>query len=177
MEFIICVQSCARFSRERRIAGGGAQANDAAGPKKTCVNRDGLAFKGVGLWTRLPAVLERYGKPLRVEPMPSVNKNRVYATYYYKDVKLLIFNSIVWQMTALTDAIATQSGIRLFTEYEAVERMLAVNLKGINPKGTQTGLYRAPICPPDPPEVEEYVVLRFDQNNRLIEFSVEGVFP
>ena len=154
-----------------------AQTNDAAGPKKACVNRDGLSFEGVGLWTRLPAVLERYGKPLRVEPMPSVNKNRVYATYYYKDVKLLIFNSIVWQMTALTDAIATQSGIRLFTEYEAVERMLAVNLKGINPKGTQTGLYRAPICPPDPPEVEEYVVLRFDQNNRLIEFSVEGVFP
>ena len=154
-----------------------AQTNDTAGPKKACVNRDALSFEGVGLWTRLPAVLERYGKPLRVEPMPSVNKNRVYATYYYKDVKLLIFNSIVWQMTALTDAIATQSGIRLFTEYEAVERMLAVNLKGINPKGTQTGLYKAPICPPDPPEVEEYVVLRFDQNNRLIEFSVEGVFP
>ena len=103
-----------------------AQTNDAAGPKKACVNRDGLSFEGVGLWTRLPAVFEHYGKPLCVEPMPSVNKNRVYATYYYKDVKLLIFNSIVWQMTALTDAITTQSGIRLFTEYEAVERMLAI---------------------------------------------------
>ena len=154
-----------------------AQKNDTAGPNKACVNRDGLSFNGVGLWARLPAVLERYGKPLRVEPMPSVDKNRVNATYYYKDVKLLIFNSIVWQMTALTDAIATQSGIRLFAEYEAVERMLGIDLKGINPKGAQTGFYKASICPPDPPEVEEFVVIKFDQNNRLIEFRVEGVFP
>lgn len=154
-----------------------AQTNEAAGPKKACVNRDGLAFNGVGLWTRLPAVLERYGKPLRIEPMPSVNKNRVNAAYYYKDVKLLIFNSIVWKMTAVTDAIATQSGIRLFSEYTEVERMLALNLKSVNPEGTQTGLYKAPICPPDPPEVEEFVVLKFDQNNRLIELMVEGVFP
>ena len=154
-----------------------AQTNDAAGSKKACVNRDGLSFNGVGLWTRLPAVLERYGKPLRVESMPSVKKNRVNARYYYKDVKLLIFNSIVWQMTPLTDAIATQSGIRLFAEYKEVERMLGIDLKSINPKGTQTGFYKAPICPPDPPEVEEFVVLKFDQTNRLIEFRIEGVFP
>ncbi len=154
-----------------------AQTNETAGPKKECVNREGLAFNGVGLWTRLPAVRERYGKPLRVESMPGVNNNRVNATYYYKDIKLLIFNSIVWKMTALTDAIDTQSGIHLFTEYTEVERMLAVNLKSINPKGTQTGFYKAPICPPDPPEVEEFVVLKFDQHNRLIEFTVEGVFP
>ena len=109
--------------------------------------------------------------------MPSVNKNRVNATYYYKDVKLLIFNSIVWRMTALTDAIATKSGIRLFAEFTEVENKLEFNLKSINPKGPQTGFYKAPICPPDPPEVEEYVVLKFDQNNRLIELTVQGVFP
>jgi hypothetical protein len=159
------------------LQGVDAQTNDTAGPNKACVKREGLSFNGVGLWTRLPAVLKRYGKPLRIEPMPSVNKNRVNATYYYKDVKLLIFNSIVWKITVLTDAIATKSGIRLFTEYTQVERMLAVNLKSINPKGTQTGLYKAPICPPDPPEVEEFVVLKFDQNYRLQEFIVEGVFP
>ena len=154
-----------------------AQTKETVGPKKACVNRDGLAFNGVGLWTRLPAVRERYGNPLRVESMPSVNKNRVNATYYYKDIKLLIFNSIVWQMTPLTDVIATHSGIRLFAEYTEVERLLGIDLKSINPKGTQTGLYKAPICPPDPPEVEEFVVLKFDQTNRLIEFRIEGVFP
>ena len=154
-----------------------AQTSDTGSPNKACVNRDGLLFNGVCLWTRFPAVLERYGKPLRIEPMPSVNKNRVNSTYFYKDVKLLIFNSIVWRITALTDAIATKSGIRLFTEYAKVEGMLEVDLKSIHPKGTQTGLYKAPICPPDPPEVEEYVILRFDQNNRLNEFIVEGVFP
>ena len=154
-----------------------AQTNDIGGSKRACVKRYGLSFNGVGLWTRLPAVLEHYGKPLRIEPMPSVNKNRVNGTYFYKDVKLLIFNSIVWKITTLSDAIATQSGIRLFTEYTKVESVLAVNLKSINPKGTQTGLYKAPICPPDPPEVEEFVILRFDQNNRLIEFIVAGVFP
>ena len=154
-----------------------AQTNDTGGSKKACVNRFGLSFNGVGLWTKLPAVLERYGKPLRIEPMPSVNKNRVNGTYFYKDVKLLIFNSVVWRIMALTDAIATKSGIRLFTEHTKVESMLEVDLKSIHPKGTQTGLYKAPICPPDPPEVEEYVILRFDQNNRLNEFIVEGVFP
>ena len=159
------------------LEGVAAQSNDTGDSKKACVNRDGLSFNGVGLWTRLPAVLERYGKPLRIEAKPSVNKDRVNATYSYRDVKLLIFNSIVWKITTLTDDIATRSGIRLFAEYTEVERMLAVNLKSINPKGAQTGFYKAPICPPDPPEVEEFVVLRFDQNNRLIEFVVAGVFP
>ncbi len=159
------------------LQGVSAQTNDNAGSIRACVKRDGLSFNGVGLWTRLPAVLERYGKPLRIEAMPSVKKNRVNATYYYKDVKLLIFNSIVWKITTLTGAIATQSGIRLFSEYTEVESKLDVNLKSINPKGAQTGLYKAPICPPDPPEVEEFVILRFDQSNRLKEFIVEGVFP
>ena len=154
-----------------------AQTNDNPVPEKACVNRDGLSFNGVGLWTRLPAVLERYGKPLRIEAKPSVSKNRVNATYYYKDVKLLIFNSIVWKITTRTNAIATRSGIRLFAEYTEVESMLEIDLKSLNPKGAQTGFYKAPICPPDPPEVEEFLVLRFDQNNRLIEFVVEGVFP
>ena len=159
------------------LQGVAAQTNNTGDSKRACVNRDGLSFNGIGLWARLPAVLERYGKPLRIETMPSVNKDRVNATYYYKDVKLLIFNSIVWKITTLSDAIATQSGIRLFTEYTKVESMLQIDLKNINPKGTQTGLYKAPICPPDPPEVEEFVILRFDQNNRLIEFIVAGVFP
>ena len=37
--------------------------------------------------------------------------------------------------------------------------------------------HKIPICPPDPPEVEEYVTFGFNQKNRLVEFAVEGVFP
>ena len=50
-------------------------------PPKRCVQRDGLTFNGVGLWTRLPTVLERYGQPLRVESTSGTNKDRVCATY------------------------------------------------------------------------------------------------
>ena len=97
----------------------------------------------------MPAVLKLYGQPLRVEPMESINSDRVNADYTYKDIKLFIFNSIVWQVDVLTPDISSKSGIRLLSDFSA----------------------------PDPPEVEEYVILGFDQNNRLIEFTAMGVMP
>jgi len=146
-------------------------------PPKRCVQRDSLTFNGVGLWTKLPTVLERFGQPLRIEPMPGTNKDRVYATYYYKDIKLLIFNSIVWKVTVLTAEVSAKSGIRLLSDFSAVENMLGVKLRNTTTGQNETEKYKAPICPPDPPEVEEYVILSFDNNNRLMEFIVEGVFP
>jgi hypothetical protein len=146
-------------------------------PPKRCVQRDSLTFNGVGLWTRLPKVLERYGQPLRIKPISGTNKDRVYATYYYKDIELLIFNSIVWQITVLTAEVSAKSGIRLLSDFSAVENILGVKLKNTTTRQNKTKKYKVPICPPDPPEVEEYVILGFDNNNRLMEFMVEGVFP
>ncbi len=145
--------------------------------QKQCVQRYGLTFNGVGLWTRLPTVLKLYGQPLRIEPKDSINNNRVNGNYYYKDIKLLIFNSIVWQINVLTPDISTKSGIHLSSEFSEVEKMLGVKLR--NPISGQNNRdrYKIPICPPDPPEVEEYVTFSFNQDNRLVEFTVEGVFP
>ncbi len=156
---------------------GHAGATASADSLNRCVQRDGLTFNGVGLWTRLPTVLKLYGQPLRVEPMESINPNRVNAHYTYKDIKLFIFNSIVWQVTVLTPDISSKSGIRLLSDLSEVERRLGVRLK--NPASGQGSrdTYKVPICPPDPPEVEEYVILTFDQNNRLVEFTAMGVFP
>ena len=142
-----------------------------------CVQRDGLTFNGIGLWTKLPMVLKSYGQPLRMEPMDGANKDRVYGNYYYKDIKLLIFNSIVWQINVLTPDISTKSGIHLFNDFSEVEKMLGVKLT--NPLSEQSNRvsFKVPICPPDPPEVEEFIILSFDQNNRLVDFTVEGVFP
>jgi hypothetical protein len=55
--------------------------------------------------------------------------------------------------------------------------LLGVKLK--NPYRGQNGnnTYKVPICPPDPPEGEEHVILGFDHNNRLVEFNAQGVFP
>jgi hypothetical protein len=103
-------------------------------PPKRCVQRDGLTFNGVGLWTKLPTVLERYGQPLRIEPMSGTNKTRVYATYYYKDIEVLIFNSIVWQITVLTAEVSAKSGIHLLSDFSAV-----VNILGVNLRNTTTG--------------------------------------
>jgi hypothetical protein len=146
-------------------------------PPKRCVQRDGLTFNGVGLWTKLPTVLECYGQPLRIERISGTNRDRVYATYYYKDIKLLIFNSIVWQIGVLTAEISTKSGIRLLNDFSAVENILGVKLRNTTTEQNKTEKYKAPICPPDSPEVEEYVILGFDNENRLTEFIVEGVFP
>ena len=155
------------------LAGTSAGANS----EKQCVRRDGLSFNGVGLWTRLPAVLKQYGQPLRVEPIDGINSNRVYAHYIYKDIKLFIFNSIVWQIDVLTSDIASQSGIRLSSDFAAVEKILDVELKNPYRGQNGNGKYKVPICPPDPPEVEEYVVPAFDPNKRLVEFIVMGVMP
>lgn len=142
---------------------------------KQCVRRDGLSFNGIGLWSRLPNVLKLYGEPLRIESMPSINPDRVNAHYFYEDIKLFIFNSIVWQVDVLTSDISSKSGIRLTNDFAAVEKMLGVKLT--NPYRGQNGndTHKVPICPPDPPEVEEYVISSFNQQNRLIEFVVMGV--
>jgi hypothetical protein len=148
-----------------------------ANSPKQCVQRDGITFNGVGLWTRMPAVLKLYGQPLRVEPMESINSDRVNADYTYKDIKLFIFNSIVWQVDVLTPDISSKSGIRLLSDFSAVEKILGVKLKNSTSGQISKNKYKVPICPPDPPEVEEYVILGFDQNNRLIEFTAMGVMP
>ena len=154
-----------------------AEGTATANTSKHCVQRDGLTFNGVGLWSRLPAVLKHYGQPLRVEPMDGHNPNHVYAYYTYKDIKLLIFSSIVYQIEILTADISSQSGIRLSNDFAAVEKMLGVELT--NPYRGQNGndTYKVPICPPDPPEVEECVISSFNQQNRLIEFVVMGAMP
>ena len=142
-----------------------------------CVQRDGLTFNGVFLWTRLPTVLKLYGRPLRIEPVDGTDKDRVYGNYYYKDIKLLIFNSIVWQINVLTPGISTKSGIRLWSDFSEVEKMLGVKLTNpLSGHSNRVG-HKVPICPPDPPEVEEYIILSFDQNNRLVDFTVKGIFP
>ena len=61
-----------------------AQTNDTGGPKRACVNRYGLSFNGVSLWARLPAVLERYAKPLRIEPMPGRMGTLLTICTYYR---------------------------------------------------------------------------------------------
>ena len=146
-------------------------------PSTQCVQRKVLRFNGVGLWERLPAVFERYGQPLRIEPMYSINKDRVNAIYFYRDIKLLIFNSIVWQINLLTPDIYTTAGIRLSGDFTEIEKMLGVKLKKTAAGQSKNAKYKVPICPPDPPEVEEYVILDFDDNKRLVEFTVQGVFP
>lgn len=148
-----------------------------ANTSKHCVQRDGLTFNGVGLWTRLPNVLKLYGEPLRIEPMPSINKDRVNAHYFYKDIKLFIFNSIVWQVDVLTSDISSKSGIRLLNDISAVEKMLGVKLRNPIPGPNNKIKYKVLICPPEPPEVEEYVIPSFDQDKRLIEFIVAGIMP
>jgi hypothetical protein len=83
----------------------------------------------------------------------------------------------VWQVDVLTPDISSKSGIRLLSDFSAVEKVLGVKLR--NPYSAQSGKdkFKVPICPPDPPEVEEYVILGFDQNNRLIEFTAVGIMP
>jgi hypothetical protein len=144
---------------------------------KRCVNRSGLTFNGVGLWTRLPTVLERYGQPLRKEPIPANNNLRAHEHYYYKDIKLVIYNSRVWQIDVLTAGISTKSGVHLLSDLSKVEHILGIKLKDPNYRKGNRAIHSIPICPPDPPEVEEYVILSFDQSNRLVEFTVMGVFP
>ena len=145
--------------------------------RKQCARRGDLTFNDVGLWTRLPEVLKRLGQPLRIETKDSINKNRVNANYYYKDIELLIFNSIVWQIKVLTPDISSKSGIRLEIDFSEVEKKLDVKLRKPSFGRNDRDIYKIPICPPDPPEVEEYVVLGFDQKNRLVEFTALGVFP
>jgi hypothetical protein len=154
-----------------------AGATASANSPKQCVQRDGLTFNGVGMWTRLPMVLKLYGQPLRIEPLEGVNSERVFGYYYYKDIKLFIFNSIVWHVNVLTPDISSKSGIRLLSDFSEVEKKLDVKLK--NPYSGQSSRdkYKVPICPTDPPEVEEYVLLSFDQNKRLVKFTVLGVLP
>ena len=142
-----------------------------------CVQRDGLTFNGVGLWTRLPNVLERYGHPLRIEPMSGTNKKRVYGTYYYRDIKVFIFNSIVWRITVLTPDISAKANIRLMSDISVVEKMLGAKLSNPTTGQNKRAKYKILICPPEYPEVEEYVLLSFDRKNRLVEFVVEAVFP
>ena len=154
-----------------------AKAAAGSNSRKQCVQRYDLTFNGVGVWTKLPTVLQLYGQPLRIEPENSINNNRVNGNYYYKDIKLLIFNSIVWQIIVLTPDISTKSGIHLSSDFSEVEKMLGVKLRNPISGPNNRDSYKVPICPPDPPEVEEYVTFSFNQNNRLVEFTVEGVFP
>ncbi len=156
---------------------GQAEAAGGTDSQKECVQRNGLTFNEVGLWTRLPEVLKLYGQPERVEPMERITPNRVYARYHYNDIKLLIFNSIVWQVTVLTPDISSKSGIRLLSNFSDVQRRLAVGLKNPFSGPGSRDTYKVPICPPDPPEVDEYVIAGFDQRHRLVEFAVRGVFP
>jgi hypothetical protein len=115
---------------------------------KQCVRRDGLSFNGVGLWSRLPTVLKYYGQPLHVEPMDGVTNNRVYAHYIYKDIKLFIFNSIVWQIDVLTADISAQSGVRLMSDFSAVEKALGVKLSDPISGQNNKFKFKVPICPP-----------------------------
>jgi hypothetical protein len=152
-------------------------ANTSPNHPNQCVQRDSLTFNGVGLWTRLPNVLERYGHPLRIEPMSGTNKKHVYGTYYYRDIKILIFNSIVWRITVLTPDVSAKSNIRLMSDFSVVEKMLGAKLGNPTTGRNKADKYKIPICPPEAPEVEEYVILSFDSKNRLVEFIVEGIFP
>lgn len=145
--------------------------------RKQCAQRYDLTFNGVGLWTKLPTVLKLYGQPRRIEPKDSINNHRVNGNYYYKDIKLLIFNSVVWQINVLTPDISTKSGIHLSSDFSEVEKMLGVKLRNPTSGLNTIDRHKIPICPPDPPEVEEYVTFGFNQKNRLVEFTVEGVFP
>ena len=144
---------------------------------KGCVNRSGLMFNGVGLWTRLPTVLERYGQPVRIEPIPANNSLRAHEHYFYKDIKLVIYNSRVWQIDVLTAGISTKSGVHLLSDLSKVEHSLGIKLKDPNYRKGNRAIHNIPICPPYPPEVEEYLILSFDQSNRLVEITVMGVFP
>ena len=144
---------------------------------KQCVQRDGLTFNGVGLWTSLPTVLKFYGQPVRIEPMASINKDRVNAHYSYKDIKLFIFNSTVWQVDILASDISSKSGIRLLNDISAVEKRLGVTLRNPISGPNNKIKYKFPFCPPDPPEVEEYVIPVFDQNKRITDFTVVGIMP
>ena len=77
----------------------------------------------------------------------------------------------------LTAEVSAKLGIRLLSDFSAVENTRGVKLRNTTTGQNKTEKYKAPICPPDPPEVEEYVILGFDNENRLTEFIVEGVFP
>jgi hypothetical protein len=109
--------------------------------------------------------------------MSGTNKKHVFGTYYYRDIKILIFNSIVWQIIVLTPDISAKSNIRLTSDLSVVEKMLGERFSSAATGRNKNATYKIPICPPEPPEVEEYVILGFDSKNRLVEFVVEGVFP
>ena len=77
----------------------------------------------------------------------------------------------------LNAQVSAMSRNRLLSDFSAVENTLRVELRNTTAGQHKTEKYKPPVCPPDPPEVEGYVILGFDDHNRLAEFTLEGVMP